>query len=94
VLAHVTRQSLQNYGRQRLQYFFENTKNLGAVRQISQARGSVRLYFRFPSNFESDAYLISRAEIQNGPVELHFILWNSGSDWQVDRMWWTYLPLP
>jgi hypothetical protein len=94
VLAHVTEQSIKNNGRQRLQYFFENTKHLGAVRQISRGRGFIRLYFRFPSNFESDAHLISEAKFQNGSVELHFILWNSRNNWEIHRMWWTYLPLP
>jgi hypothetical protein len=94
VLAHATEQSIKNNGHQRLQYFFENTKNLGAVGQISRARGSIRLYFRFPSNFESDAHLISEAKSQNGPVELHFILWNFRNNWEIHRMWWTYLPLP
>jgi hypothetical protein len=35
-----------------------------------------------------------RAETDEGPVLLNFILWNFDSDWEIERVWWEYLPSP
>ncbi len=95
VLSHVTQRSLQHDGRERLNYFFQvSNQSLQSVREISNPHGWLRMRFRFPSRFEWDAYVVSRAESQNGPAELHFLLSKSEENWEIDHMWWTYLPLP
>jgi hypothetical protein len=94
-LSHVTQRSLQRDGRVRMGYFFQQTsQGLRSVREISDSRGWIRMRVHFPSQFEWDAYVISRAESANGPAELHFVLWKSEENWEIDHMWWTYLPFP
>jgi hypothetical protein len=95
VLAHVTKGSLQQHGNERLQYFFADTEaQLGTVKQISPARGMTNIRFYLPARIQSEAQVISTAETDGGPVELHAVLWNEGNGWQIDRIWWRYLPLP
>ena len=92
--AHVTRTSFDQNGSERLNYFLDYTStSLGSVQQISPANGTVRVHFRFPWRFESDAVLASRAESANGPAQLHFILLNSGKRWEIQHLWWDYLPI-
>lgn|SRR5262249_37099685 len=92
--AHVTAASLQQLGTRRLKYFFESTQAaLGSVDEVSPAVGMVRLRLQFPWRFETDANLVSRAQSKRGPVALHFLLWNSGDRWQIQHMWWDYLPI-
>jgi|SRR5580700_3724804 hypothetical protein len=94
-LSHVTQRSLQQDGRERLDYFFRvSNQSLRSVREISNPRGWLRMRFHFPSHFEWDAYVIARAESQSGPAELHFLLSKSKENWEIDHMWWKYLPLP
>jgi hypothetical protein len=94
VQRHVTPASFQQNGRERLRYFFEaNAKQLGQVSRISPARAQIRLQFKLPFNLRSDALVHSTAETNSGPVELHEILLDNGSTWQLDRMWWSYLPV-
>jgi hypothetical protein len=93
--SHVTRRSLQPNGNAHLEYFFRSAgKSLRSVQQISNSRGWIRLRFHFPSQFESEAYIICHAESQDGPAELHFVLSKYDNNWRIDHMWWTYLPLP
>ena len=94
-LAHVTPTSLEDDGRERLRYFFSAVRRqLGEIRSISGAQATVSLRFRLPSTFASDAQVISNAESAAGPVELHARLLEEGSGWEVDRMWWTFAPMP
>ena len=94
-LSRITHTSLQRGGRQRLDSFFEDKKRrLGAVRQISEPRGTLRVRYRFPVDFEWSVHVISHAESDDGPANLHFILSKTTRDWQIDHIWWEYLPLP
>jgi hypothetical protein len=94
-LSNVTQLSLQQGGPARLGYFLEDTrKRLGSMRQILAATGTARLHFQLPFRFEVEAHVISHAETQFGPAELHFLLWNHGDHWEIEHMWWEYLPIP
>jgi hypothetical protein len=89
--AHVTPQSFQRNGKQRLQYFFQYTSHsLGTVQEIRRADGIARLRFRFPFALEADARVVARAETQKGPAEFYFILLNVNHGWQIDHMWWQF----
>jgi hypothetical protein len=91
---HVTQTSLQQNGQERLRYFFEDTKNrLGRAREISQAKATVSMRFSTPFNIESSARVIATAETDNGPAEVYAMLRDGGDGWQIDRMWWRFLPL-
>jgi hypothetical protein len=68
-------------------------QQLGQVSRISSARAQIRLQFKLPFDLRSDALVHSTAETNSGPVELHEILLDNGSTWQLDRMWWSYLPV-
>jgi hypothetical protein len=93
-VSHVTQRSLQRDGPMRLGYFFQSTRQrLRSVQQISNSRGWIRLRLHFPWQFEWDAYVVCHAESEDGPAELHFILWKSEANWQIEHMWWSYLPL-
>ena len=92
--AHVTRASLQRNGYERLLLLFDDTKTrLGKAREISHAKATVVMRLSFPPNIESDARVVATAEMDDGPVELNAILWDGGNGWQIDRMWWKFLPV-
>jgi hypothetical protein len=94
IFSHLTRHSLDRNGRSRMQEFLARTRQLGSLKQIMCSDGAARLRFHFPATFESEAQVICRAETDDGPVLLHFILWNLESDWEIERVWWEYLPVP
>jgi hypothetical protein len=95
IFSHLTRRSLsRNGGRARMEQFLVKTRELGSLRQITCSDGAARLRFHFPASFESEARVICRAETEGGPVLLYFILWNFGADWEIERVWWEYLPQP
>jgi hypothetical protein len=88
---HVTSQSLQTNGAQRLRYFFQYTSDtLGIVQEIRHADGIARLRFRFPFALEVDARVVAHAQTQRGPAEFYFILLNVNHAWQIDHMWWQF----
>jgi len=92
--AHIAAESLKQLGTARLKYFFDSTQErLGSVAEVSSPVGTVRLRFQFPWRFETNANLVSHAQSKRGPVALHFLLWNSGDRWQIQHMWWDYLPI-
>lgn len=92
--AHIASESLKKLGTARLRYFFDRTQaTLGSVDEVSSPTGMVRLRFQFPWRFETDANLVSRAQSKQGPVALHFLLSNSGDRWQIQHMWWDYVPI-
>ena len=95
IFSHLTRRSLsRNGGRARMEQFLDQTRQLGSLRQIMCSDGATRLHFHLPATFESEARVICRAETEEGPVLLNFILWNFGFDWEIERVWWEYLPSP
>jgi hypothetical protein len=93
--SHVTAKSLEKNGRSRLHFFIEDNKaRLRGVRHISQSSATVRGRFRFPAQFAWYAHVICRAESDDGPAKLHFVLAKTRMDWEIEHMWWEYLPLP
>jgi hypothetical protein len=92
---HVTQSSLQDDGSARLKFFFDDMKErLRSVHQISEPGGIVRVQFQFPTGFRWHAHVTLHAESKDGPARLHFILSKSAQDWEIEHMWWEYLPLP
>jgi hypothetical protein len=95
VLAHVTAQSLQHDGKERMTNFFASTrKRLGKIDQISEAHAIVHTGLKLPSTFTSDAEVTAEAETAAGPVELHTVLFDVGHGWEIERMWWTFEAMP
>ena len=93
LLAHVTQQSLRNFGHLRMDNFFRDTERLGHVEQISGFDGEIRLHYCFPFRFDAGAHIIGRAHSEDGPIEAHLLLLSSEKDWQIDRIWWRPAPL-
>jgi hypothetical protein len=94
-LTHVTPESLQSNGLTRLKFFLEDIKQkLPATRQISDVSGKMEVRFQFPADFHWQANATCHAESDKGPARLHFVISNTGADWQIEHMWWEYLPLP
>ncbi|MGI9113868.1 MAG: hypothetical protein DLM52_09840 [Chthoniobacterales bacterium] len=92
-LAHVSQRSLQQNGPERVRYFLEAAKQrIGRVQQIRHADGIALVHLSFPFALETDAETIAYAETERGAVQLCFVLLNSHREWQIDRMWWNYLP--
>jgi len=91
--AHVTRESLQRNGLERLRYFFEVNEGLGSVRQLSPVHVVVKIRLQLPFDLRCDARVDGKAETDNGPVALHAIMLDNGKTWEFDRIWWTYLPM-
>jgi hypothetical protein len=95
VLDHVTPESRQESGPQRLRRFFESNKEqLGEVGLMEEPRTQIRLRFQPPLGFAAEARADGRAQTKSGPVEVHETFENKAGDWQIVHMWWTYLPLP
>ena len=94
-LTHVTPESFQNNGRARMEFFVNDTKEkLPAAREISEVGGKMDVHFQLPANFQWQAQATCRIESKLGPARLHFVILNTGVEWQIDRMWWEYLPMP
>jgi hypothetical protein len=89
-LAHVSARSLQNNGETRMRYFVTATERLGKFDRISATHAMVRMGLQLPNRFVADAEVISQADTDSGPVQLHALLLDGGQGWQIDRMWWTY----
>jgi hypothetical protein len=95
MLAHVTAQSLEHHGKERMTNFFANNrKRLGNIEQISAAHAIVHTSLKLPSTFSSDAQVTAEAETAAGPVELHTVMFDFGHGWEIDQMWWRFEPMP
>ena len=93
-MAHVSARSLQNHGKERMRYFMAAAERLGKLQRISPSRAVVRMALQLPNRLVADAEVISQANTDSGPIELHAVLLDAGQGWQIDRMWWTYGSMP
>jgi hypothetical protein len=93
VSGHVTPESYQHNGPERLHEFFAMTEeSLGEVGQVSTPAVNMSLRLKWPPQVVSTARVAARAPSKIGIVILHETLVSSGQGWQLDHMWWDPAP--
>jgi hypothetical protein len=92
LLTHSTENALVELKGQNLDVFFAlMNRRPGPVLQISAASGPVHLVYHFPSRFTFIGHLSADGKSAYGPFRLHFLIFNSGQAWQIERTWWEQL---
>ena len=94
VRARVTASSFQNHGAERLRYFFEDNRDrLGQVGPVTEPRTMINLRLQWPLELTATVRFDAKASTARGPVAVHEILQGGAGGWQIDHIWWTYLPM-
>ncbi len=91
VYAHATP---QQHGEERLKYFFSrNRVQVGPVGALSDPVTRIDLRIGSGLHLVAQARLDCETTSVGGPLLLHETLVNQGEEWQIEHMWWDYLPV-